>query len=295
MNKINIFSAFIMLIILASCGAPKQITHYDQLAMQSADSGHYEQAIQEWNEYIKTEKAKGIEAKSIAYAELGKAYFLLEQYEQAEVNFDKARDHNYGDATMYVMMTERYKMIDNLSKEITAIEYYQAHFPNDKDTSLMRNRLFETSLESENWEQAETIWAQMDDTSKGEEKYLLVYFKMNKKLEKTKKCDEIAAQLLSINGENREALDWMAKKYYNRAENRYQNAMATYNKKKTTKTYKALLKELDKVTADFKKSLKYFNPLWKMEDGKKYATYLANIYARFDDKKKSQYYKGFIK
>lgn len=295
MSRINFFAAFIMLLLLASCGAPKQITHYDQLAMQSADSGHYEKAIQEWNEYMSIEKTKGIEANPKAYAEIGKAYFAMKQYEQAEANFDKARDNNYSDAKMYVLMAERYRMIDNLSKEITAIEFYQAHFPIDKDSSVMRNRLFETSLESENWEQAENIWAQMDVSSKSAEKYLLVYFKMNKKLEKTEKCDEIAVQLLNINSENREALDWMAKKYYNRAENRYQKAMATYNKKKTSKTYKTLLKDLDKVTADFKKSLKYFNPLWKMEDGKKYAPYLANVYARFDDKKKSQYYKGFIK
>ncbi len=79
------------------------------------------------------------------------------------------------------------------------------------------------------------------------------------------------------------------------AEDRYQSSMAAYDKNKTNKQYKILLADLDRVTADFKKSLKYFEPLWEMEDGKKYASYLANIYGRFDDKKKSQYYKSFIK
>ncbi len=295
MNKKIFYSLAIIIVLLSSCGTPKQITYYDQLAMSSGENGDYSQAISQWNTYIDNQQNNALEVNPKAYAELGKNYFALEQYEQAEMNFDKARDENYSDAEMYVMMSERYHMIDNLSKEITALEFYRDHFPKDKDSSLMRNRLFETSLESENWELAESIWIQMDSSSKSEEKYLQVYFEMNEKLENTKKCDLIAEQLLSINSKNRDALDWMAKKYYNRAEDRYEKAMATYNKKKTSRTYKTLLKELDTVTADFKKSLKYFEPLWQMEDGKKYAVYLANIYARFDDKKKSQYYKGFIK
>ena len=293
-NKLFLILAIIA-IFFGACTAPKQVIHYDQLAINSADSGNYSQAITEWNTYINQQKQNALEIDPKAYAELGKNYFALEQYTDAEINFDKASDANYADAEMYVMMSKRYKMKDNLSKEITALEYYRDHFSNDKDSSMMRNRLFETSLESENWEQAESIWAQMDESSKKNEKYLLIYFTMNKKLDYKEKCDDIALQLLSINNKNTEALDWMAKKYYKRAEDRYQKAMAVYNKRKTTKNYKILLKELDQVTIDFKKSLEYFEPLWKMEDGKKYAVYLANIYARFDDKKKSQYYKKFIK
>ncbi len=295
MNSKVIFFLAILATFMVSCGTPKQVIHYDQLALNAFKNGNYSQSITEWNNYISDQKKKAQEINPKVYAELGKNYFALEQYEQAELSFDKAREDNYSDAEMYVMMAQRYRMIDNLSKEITALEFYRDHFPKDKDSSLMRNRLFETSLESENWEQAENVWLQMDSSSKSEEKYLQVYFEMNKKLENTEKCDLIADQLLSINSKNRDALDWMAKKYYIRAEDRYQKSMAVYNKKKTTKTYKTLLKELDIVTKDFKKSLKYFEPLWKMEDGEKYAAYLANIYARFDDKKKSQYYKGFIK
>jgi tetratricopeptide (TPR) repeat protein len=295
MNNKLILTLAIIAIFFGACTAPKQIIHYDQLAINSADSGNYSQAITEWNTYINQQKQNALEINPKAYAELGKNYFALEQYTDAEINFDKARDANYADAEMYVMMSQRYKMKDNLSKEITALEYYRDHFSNDKDSSIMRNRLFETSLESENWEQAESIWAQMDESSKKNEKYLLIYFKMNKNLNHKEKCDEIALQLLSINNKNTEALDWMAKKYYKLAEDRYQNAMAVYNKRKTTKNYKILLKELDQVTIDFKKSLEYFEPLWDMEGGKKYAVYLANIYARFDDKTKSQYYKKYIK
>ena len=292
--KQTFFFSLIVTLFIVSCGTPKQIIRHDKLAMQSADSGHYEQAIAEWKTYINTQKTNGDSILPKVYAEMGKAYFALENYPQAEANFDIARDNFYADPQMYVMMQERYQSIDNLSKEITVLEYYRDNYNHEKDSSIMRNRLFETSLESENWAQAEEIWTQMDEDSKNSEKYLGIYFVMNKDLENEAKCDEVAQQLLKVNKENRMGLDWLAKKYYNLGENRYQNAMATYNKKKTSKTYKILLKELDKSTVDYKKALTYLNLLWQFEGKEKYAVYLANIYGRFDDKKQSQYYKRFI-
>jgi len=295
MNKqINFFIAIIALLVV-SCAAPKHSIQYNQLALNSYNNQDYSQAVIEWNSYITSQ----LESKQVvdpkAYAELGKNYFMLKKYAEAENNFTIARNEEYGDPDMYIMLSKLYKKKDNLSKEITALEYYRDHYPLAKDSIMVGNRLFETSLESENWEQAESIWAQMDDSSKNEEKYLSVYFEMNKQLENKKKCDIVAKQLLNVNSKNHEALEWMAKKYYYLAENHYQDAMAKYNKKKTNKNYKILLKELDQVTNEFKKSLKYFEVLWQMEDGKKYAKYFANIYARFNDKKKSQYYKKLIK
>lgn len=292
----NIFVyLFLVIVLLNSCGTPKQIIQYDQLAIQSSETGNYQQAIAEWNQYLEAKKQLAQEPDPKAYAELGKAHFLLEQFEQAESEFDMARNKNYADPTMYVMMSERYRMIDNLSKEITALEYYRDHFPADENNSMMRNRLFESYIKSENWEDANNTWIKMDSISKEEETHLQEYFTLNKKLEQTEICDQLAQQLLSKNSQNAEALEWLAKKYYNLAEDQYQSSMAAYEKNKTNKQYKILLKELDDVTANFKKSLKYFEPLWDMPDGKKYASYLANIYARFDDKKKSDYYKSFLK
>ena len=292
--KQTIFFSLIISLFLASCGTPKLMVHHDQLAMQSADSGNYKQAIAEWETYINTQKTNGDTILPKAYAEMGKAYFHLKNYPKAEASFDMARDNSYADPEMYAMMQQRYQSINNLSKEITVLEYYREHFSQEKDSSMMRNRLFETSLESENWTQAEEIWAQMDEDSKNSEKYLEIYFVMNKDLENKDKCDEIAQQLLKVNSNNIMGLNWLAKKYYYLGENRYQSAIKAYNKKKTSKNYKILLKELDKSTADYKKSLTYLNVLWKIDSKEKYAIYLANIYARFDDKKKSQYYKQFI-
>ena len=294
--KRNIFYYLLLItVIFTACGTPKQTVDYQQLAMTSYEGGAYQQSIDQWNTYIQEQETKVLEVNPKAYAEIAKAQFAMEQYAKAEKNFDIARDKEYADADMYVMMVQRYRMLDNLSKELTALEYYKDHFADQKDSISMRNRLFETYMEAENYEAASETWAKMDTETKTEEVYVQLYFDLNKELEQTEECDVLAEQLLVLNGENKDALVWLAKKYYNRAEDRYQSQMDIYNKNKTNKQYKILLKQLDFVTADFKKSLKYFEPLWNMKDGKKYASYMANIYARFDDKKKSQYYKSFMK
>lgn len=290
-----LYYLFGIFVFVSACGTPVQTVNYQQLALEASLNSDYEMAVQKWNQYIIDQEANGLVVEPLAYAELGKAYFQLENFELAESNFEIAEQKGYSDEQMYVMMAQRYRMIDNLSKELSALKFYRDHFSNTKDSSFMRNRLFEAYMESENWEPALETWKTMDLASQHEEKNLQYYFDLNKELERNDTCDELAQQLLVLNPQNKTALDWMAKKYYQLAENRYQDAMEAYDKNKTNKQYNILLKELDKVTADFKRSLKYFEPLWEMEDGKKYASYLANIYGRFDDKKKSQYYKSFIK
>jgi hypothetical protein len=55
-----------------------------------------------------------------------------------------------------------------------------------------------------------------------------------------------------------------------------------------------LLEQLDVVTANFKKSLTYFEKLWEQNPGEKYAPYMANIHARFNDEQKARYYRKFV-
>ena len=43
------------------------------------------------------------------------------------------------------------------------------------------------------------------------------------------------------------------------------------------------------------KMLPFFEKLWKIEPGEKYASYLTNIYARFGDESKVVYYRKFMK
>lgn len=292
--KKSILYFILISLVFFSCGTTKQAIDYQKLAEASAEQGNYQQAISQLNNYIDDQELKGLEPDARVYSDLAEAYVQLDNMGEAERYYDWAMTKNAVSEDLVMQMSHHYKEIDNLSKEITALEYYQSQFPKGKDSLQMRNQLFEAYMESQNWEPALNTWNILDEETKKTEQYTQYYFELNKELGNHEQCDKLARKLLAYNASNQQALEWLAKKYYDLGENRYQSAMNTYNKKKTTKNYNILLKELDLATADFKKSLKYFNQLWEMEDGKQYAVYLANIYARFDDKQKSQYYKSFI-
>ena len=100
----------------------------------------------------------------------------------------------------------------------------------------------------------------------------------------------IATNLLGKDENNLIGLDWLGKKYFWQAEFRYQDELKAYEKNKTNKQYKQLLKALDIVSADFKTSLNYFKKLYAQNPKPATAKYIGNIYNRLDNKKKAGYY-----
>ncbi|MCA1759428.1 MAG: hypothetical protein LC658_06640, partial [Bacteroidales bacterium] len=87
-----------------------------------------------------------------------------------------------------------------------------------------------------------------------------------------------------------------ATKIYHQAEERYQREMKKYENNRTRSQYRILLKELDKVTANFRVALVYFEKLWELkpESRKDYAGYMSNIHLRFNDEQKANYYRNFV-
>ena len=116
--------------------------------------------------------------------------------------------------------------------------------------------------------------------------------KVNIALKNDQKADDLATKLLKLDANNIAALEKIGEKYFWKAENRYQIETKAYDKKKTRSQYAKLLKALDVVTADFKKSLKYYKKLYEIQPEKNHARFLGNIYARLDDREKSTYYKN---
>jgi hypothetical protein len=144
-------------------------------------------------------------------------------------------------------------------------------------------------------DKALNAWEKTNDSFKNETARQKTFFLIHKKLGNNTVCDSLSLVILEKEPQNVEALEWNAQKYYWLGENRYQQEVEKYNQNKTTKQYRVLLNELELVTADLKKALPYFEKLWAMNPGEKYAGYLANIYARFGDEKKSDSYKKYLK
>ncbi len=281
----------VLVVIFSSCGTPKSLVSYKTNAETATSQGNYVQAVESWKQYFNQKSIE--ETAGTDFSNAAKTAFKSGDLDLALSWFDQARYKNYADVEMYVTLAKIFREKKNISKELTALEYITENF--SESSSQIDDRLFEVYFEIGLPEKALQIWEQLDEPAKNELSKLDSYFLIHKDLKDTDVCDSLSLVLLKKNPQHVEALEWNAKKYYWRGENRYQREMAKYNKKKTTRQYKILLKELDKSTADFKKSLKYFDKLWKIEPGEKYASYFANIYARFGDEKKSKSYQKYMK
>lgn len=291
MDFTKIFGIAIIVVLLMSCGAPKVLTTSKSEADTFEASGDYVQAAAAWEQYFSQTSIEETAGKD--FADAAKTAFKANDLAKAKSWFDQARYKNYSDAEMYETLAKIYKSEDNLSKELSALEYYSENYGNNNVS--VNARLFSIYSEIDANKKALQTWELMDDASKSAEENLNKYFTINKALENPVVCDSLSLVLLELNPENMDALEWNAKKYYWSGQNRYKREMDKYNKKKTRKNYNILLKELDLVTADFKKALPYLDKLWKLQPGKEYAGYLANIYALFGDEQKTNFYKEYMK
>lgn len=287
----KILFAMLVAIVFASCSGPKVLTTAKDTAAGFETSGDFAQATAAWDKYFTDTEIEEVAGNDFANA--AKTAFKAGNLNKAKSWFDQARYKNYADAEMYATLANIYNSEKNLSKELSALETYMEKY--GTENAQVNARLFAIYGEIDSNDKALEMWSKMDASTKSTEANLSNYLKVNKALEKNAVCDSTSLELLKLNAEHIEALEWNAKKYYWLGQNRYKQEMDKYNKKKTRKNYNILLKELDKVTADFKKALPYLNKLWKLEPGNEYAGYLANIYALFGDEKKTNYYKNYRK
>lgn len=291
MKNIKVLCGVVLVLFFVACGAPKVLVSYKDNAEIAASQGNYSQAVEAWQQYFNQTPVE--EVAGVDFADAAKTAFEANNSDLALSWFDQARYKNYADVEMYATLAKIFREKKNISKELNALEYITENF--SESSSQIDSRLFDVYVEIESPEKALQVWERLDETTKNELPKLDTYFFVQKELKDSSVCDSVALVLLEKDAQNVAALEWTAKKYYWKGENRYQHEMAKYNKKKTTRQYKILLKELDKATADFKRSLKYFNKLWKIEPGEKYASYFSNIYARFGDEKKSKSYQKYLK
>jgi tetratricopeptide (TPR) repeat protein len=294
MTRISFLATILFIVILAGCSGPKIVAPSlttKEVAVNATNAGNYDEAVKAWKTHFDEQTLAQIPGSDFALA--AQMAFKSGDNEQAVKWFDQARYKNFADAEMYKTLAAIFRKQQNISKELSALEYYKANFEGDMND--VNVRLFELYQEVNLMDEALIAWDGMNEVSKNDIINLKPYFKINKSLEKTELCDSLALVILDKEPLNVDALEWVGKKYYWQGENRYQEEMEKYNNNKTNKQYKILLNELEKSTADFKKALPYFEKLWKIEPGEKYASFFANIYARFGDESKVNYYKKYMK
>lgn len=263
--------------------------HKDK-AQLAYDQGNYETALTLWKKAIAKYERRHKESRCPVYTKAGMTALKLGKNEEAQKLFEKAIYSASVSQETFVELARLYRKINNLSMEIDALEKYVKKYPAGKDIIPMRERLFATYVESENWEDALTLWGKLPQDYRDNVKNKAPLLKVNAALEKTKTCNMLAGEILKSEPNNITALSWEAKKYFWRAENRYKAEMKAYNKSKTRRQYVKLLKAFKVVTINFKRSLVYFRKLYPLQPTSENALYLGNIYARLENQYKAKYY-----
>ncbi|MFW5705778.1 MAG: tetratricopeptide repeat protein [Bacteroidota bacterium] len=276
---------------LVSCGTGKSVKKVDASADNAFNEGNYSAALAAYDNVIADCRANNRQADCPAYTRAGISALKLEQTGKAIEYLENATYTPHANQDTYYYLAKAYRRIDNLSKELLTLEDYVEKFPEGTNIEEVQHRLFETYMESENWEKATALWPLLSQSTRNEAAMQKHWFKLSCEITASDNCDQLAKNLLKKDPEYVAALEFLGEKYFWNAENRYQAEMEAYEKNRTRKQYARLLKALDEVTADFKIALEYFQKLYEINPSPRNATFLSNIYLRFDDKEKSDYYR----
>jgi len=280
-----------VLLLLSGCGAGKQLTQQNTTADTYYMASNYADALLTYKEIINTYESNINSEACTVYTKAGISALKTNDYKVAVDYLKKATYTTFADEDTYFYLAKAYQQVDNLSLEIGTLSDYLDKYPQGKKINAVKTRMFYTAVESDNYDKAMNLWSDVQANSINDNKLLEAYFQVNNKLGNTDTCDAVADQLLSLDDNNIVALTWFGKKYYRKAEDKYRKEMKAYDDHKTNKQYRILLKALDAVTIDFKKSLTYYKKLYTLEPTAENANYLSHIYGRLSDKKKEAYYK----
>lgn len=272
------------------CSTGTKVASVKETADHAFDNANYTAALAGYEQIIREFETEGRTDECPVYGKAG-----LAAMETGEVN--KALDYlqmdtytDFATGETYRGLAGGYRKIDNLSKEIMALKDYISKFPEGEHIYDMRTRLFETYVESENWEFAVELWPQIPDSEK-DETLISKWFTVNRALENNDQANIISIRLLKINPNHIPALEWQAEMAYDKAESHYQREMEAYEKNKTNRQYKKLLEELKVITTEFQDAKQRYKKLYDLDPKPEYARYLSNIYVRLNDKQKADYYR----
>lgn len=292
--RYSILIASLFVVFLASCSSTRQWTELSQQANQAYGQAEYETALELFEQYILHFGNDATVIPHNIYRGAGLAAFQLGHTTKALDYLNTIRHTQEADAPVQYALAKANREIDNLSREITALETYVEKYPEGEEINFIRERYFETLVESSNYEQAIGLWPAIEHSARNKESLLNDNFLAHKALDNEQHLDELAQSLLTLNPNNTDALYHLARKYFWMAEERYQSELEAYERNRTHRQYAQLLKAFEVLNKDFRKSLEYFLRLYNIDPRSEYARYIGNIYLRFDDKGKAGYYHGKI-
>ena len=212
MKRIKWIAALgIFLIAFSLNVSAKRALHKDK-AQIAYNRGNYTAALALWEKSIAKYERRHKEVKCPYYTKAGMAAIKLKKTDVARQLFEKAIHSASVSPVAYVELARLYRKIDNLSLEIFTLENYVKKYPAGSAIDTVKERLFATYVESENWDEALKLWEKLPEQVKNSIAFKTGYLKVNRALKNREVCDRVSSEILKSDPKNVTALDWKAKK-----------------------------------------------------------------------------------
>lgn len=290
--RLKRFALIISLLVftLSACTISKQLKQLNTQALYQYNEGNYAEASDLYGEIISIKAQQGKEAEANVYQNAGIAALHVDKVSDAINYLEKVKERSSANAQTYYYISKAYLKVDNLSREIINLEEFIRMYPDKEEIADVNGQLFLAYVRSENWDKAYAQWPLLSSKQQQEVLNIEGYIKVTQQLSHSDKVLPLVNQLLQSDSKNILALEVLAVHYYNLAEDSYQSEMKAYEKNRTNRQYKQLLAALKVVNKNFKTSSDYFESLYKLKPDPRFANYLGNIYTRFENKSKANYY-----
>lgn len=283
------FIALLTMLLLNSCSTTLNIADLQQNAETAYEAGDYATALQHYESLIKKWNENQAFEENPYYDKAGKAAFAMKDYNKAIEYFNHSMHYGFADKQTYLVLTEYYHEAQNFSREMTLLNALIEKFPEVAVETGAHERLLEMYVETSRWEEAaaQIPYISREPDIRLLEKMLLIHSKLDNEQE----AEKIAGQLLKLDRDNVAALEQKAINYFEAGEARYNAETEAYERNKTRSQYARLLRGYEAAGEDYRKARDIFERLYKENPERRYAVYLYNIYARFQDEEKAAYYR----
>jgi len=207
--------------LLAGCGAGSSLTKKKADAETYFIAGDYTNALTAYQEIIIVYESNGNSSECPVYTKAGESAYKTGDPNLAIKYLKNDEGGQYLTEDTYYYLAQSYSEIDNLSLELMSLQDYVKNYPKGKYIGETEKQLFLTYVESENYDPALEMWPDIRDLNPNDTELFEAYFTVNQGLENVDTCMSISNKLLEIDPYNIQALEWLGKYYYRKAEDRY--------------------------------------------------------------------------
>ena len=281
---------FLLAITLVSCFPTKQVNELKYYANSAMEAGDYISSLDIYKKIIQLHNDRNRDVESDIYLKAGLVAWKLNETSKTIDFLEKAKSDGDRSPEVYYILSKAYLEIDNLSREITNLEEYVDNYPQGMKINEAQNQLFIAYVKSRNWQLAAEMWPKVNPHFREQSKTLTARLKLLAEQGKDKESIDVARKVIALDAQNILALEVLAQGYYQKAEENYTKEMRAYEQNRTMRQYRQLLKELEIINANFRTSRDYFEKLYELDPNPRYANFLGNIYTRFDNKQRAEYF-----